>query len=376
MAATGAANENARPRGRFRMLLVLGGIALLFAVLAGAALMRQAQELAPKFTAQPMFPGLAARADRIVEIGITNKSGGFHIRLVKDKGWVVAERNSFPADANAVKAMVAGMANLEAVEPKTSRADWLDLLGLGAPDKGGEATRISLADASGKPIADLLVGHTQETADAEGRNDLYVRRTGENQAWRARGFLSAKPAIGDWLDKNVMDVTRDRIATTSVTPAVGPNYAVVRTAKDQPDFQLLDLPKGRELAYGGVADTVASAIVGFTFDDVAAASDVDFAKATALTSRTFDGLIVNVKVAAKGGAQWASVSAQAATNEKMAEAKAINARTVGWAFKLPQFKADMFLSTRDSLLKPPPGAAPAPGAANGPPPQFSFPGAP
>ena len=368
MSAPIPANDRAPPSRRHRALFVLGAVPLLVAAGAGIAMMQQTQEMAPKFTPRPLFPALASHANEIGEITITTKEASFHIRLQKDKGWIVPERNGFPANVSALKALVAGMANLEAVEPKTSRADWLDLLALGAPDKGGEATRVALSDTAGKPMADLLVGRIQVNADGQGRNDIYVRRTGENQVWRARGFLTLTPQIGEWLDRSIMNVTHDRIATVTVTPVVGPSYSVVRTTKDQADFQLLDMPKGRELTYSGVADSVATAITHFTFDDVASVADVDFSKAIQHTTRTFDGLIVTTKVAPKDGAQWANVSAQASTTEKQAESAAINARTAAWAFKLPQFKAEMFSTTRDSLLKPLGGAS----AANPPP---SFPGA-
>jgi len=44
------------------------------------------------------------------------------------------------------------------------------------------------------------------------------------------------------------------------------------------------------------------------------------------------------------------------------EAAAINARASGWAYKLPAFKGQLFMTTLDSLLKAPPAppAAPAP----------------
>lgn len=374
MIVTGTSIE-ARSDKRGRTLLVLGAITLLFVVLAVVALTQRAAEMAPKFAPHALFPGLPARVNEVADIAVEAKGARFHVHLTKDKGWVVPERNDFPADANAVWQVVAGVANLEAVEPKTARPDWLALLGLGAPDKGGEATRLVLSDAAGKPLADLLVGHTQPTGDAEGRSDVYVRRTNENQAWRARGFLSAKPTVGDWLDKTVMNITRDRIAATTITPAMGAAYSVVRTAKDQPNFQLLDMPKGRELNYPGAADTAATAIVGFDFEDVRPVAEVDFAQAATIVTKTFDGLGITVKVAAKDGAQWASVVAEASTNEKQAEAMAINARAQAWAFKLPQFKADQFLTTRDSLLKAPGDAAAPP--TGGPPPSFpGFPGAP
>src|SRR6185437_6799530 len=133
-----------------------------------------------------------------------------------------------------------------------------------------------------------------------------------------------------------------------------------------PDFKLMNLPAGRELAYPGAADNVAAAIVGLTFDDTKPATAFDFSKAARVVTRTFDGLTVTIQVLQKGADYWATVSAQAEPGKKSAEkeAKAINAKTSGRAYKLPAFKGQPLMTKQATLLKPlnpPKGAKPAPG---------------
>ena len=106
---------------------------------------QQSRALAPKFAQRPFFPGLADRINNLGEITIASKTGTFHIKLNQGQ-WVVVERNSFPADVAQVRSLAAGVADLTALEPRTGRGDVLTFLGLSAPDQGGDAVEVKLAD--------------------------------------------------------------------------------------------------------------------------------------------------------------------------------------------------------------------------------------
>jgi hypothetical protein len=344
-----AATTLADPRRR--TLVIVGGVAALFLLLAGGAVLQQSNLLAPKFEPRPAFPGLVSTVNTLGEITVSSKDGTFHVRQVQGK-WVIPERESFPAELAIVRATATGLADLQLVEPKTSRADWMPLLGLAAPDKGGDGMMVTLKDTSGKTLADLIVGHAQGAPDITGRATLYVRRPNEEQSWLARGFFTAKPLLSDWLDRAVVPIMRDRVKGATVDPATGPTYTMVRDSKDQPDFRVLDLPRGRELSFPGSPDGVAGAITGFNFDDVAKANPADFENAPSSVTNTFDGLEITVKVAAKGMEHWATVSAKANNPMVQKEADAINARANGWAFKLPEMNVTQLVSPLETLLRP------------------------
>src|SRR5258705_3030655 len=358
---------------RKRNLAILGGVTIFFVILAVLAVIQQARSLAPKFEQRPFFPGLTDRINDLGEVTVTSKSGTFHLRLQQGK-WVVVEKDSFPADAGQIRAVAAGVADLTMLEPKTGRADWLTYVGLGAPDKGGDAVNLKLADAMGKPMAELLVGHSQGAADVLWRQTLYVRRPNENQSWLARSSLAPKTHAADWLDKNIINIAAARVKGANVTPAVGPSYTLTRDSKDQQDFKLLELPAGRSLSFEGSPDGVAGAIVGFTIDDVVKANPADFANVPQSVFHTFDGLDVTVKIATKGMDHWAMIAAAGMNPATLTEASAINARLNGWAFKLPEMKMEQIVPAREILLKPPGGpaatAAPSfPGLPGAPPPR-------
>jgi hypothetical protein len=336
---------------RRRTLVIAGGLTVLFLLLAGGAVLQQSNVLAPQFEPRPVFPGLVNTVNSLGEITVASKDGTFHIRQMDGK-WVIPERESFPAELAMVRATATGLADLQLVEQKTARADWMPLLGLAAPDKGGDGMMVTLKDTSGKALADLIVGHTQGAPDITGRSTLYVRRPNEEQAWLARGFFTAKPMLADWFDRAVVPIPRDRVKGATVDPATGPTYTMVRDTKDQPDFRVTDLPRGRELSFPGSPDGVAGAITGFNFDDVARANAADFANAASSVTQTFDGLEITVKVAAKGMDHWAIVSAKANNPMVQKEADAINARADGWAFKLPEMNVTQLVSPLETLLRP------------------------
>jgi len=246
-----------------------------------------------------------------------------------------------------------GLATMETLEPKTSRADWLHYLDLEAPPKGN-GVLISLSDAKGQALAAIIAGKSEDIGDRSGASGLFVRKPDSTQSWLARSTFEPKSDVTDWFDKKLVDVERSRIAQTDVSPADSTAFTVKRDKPNDADFKLVNVPPGRELAYPGAADGIAAAVVGWTFDDSKPAKEVDFSKASHVVTRTFDGLTVSVNVVQLKGDYWATVSAQAASGKAAAarEAQAINAKTSGWAYKLPPFKGQQLSIKLDSLLKP------------------------
>ena len=344
-----------------RNLAILGGATLLFVLLAVFAVWQQSASLAPKFEQRPFFPGLTDQLNNLGEVDVTSKAGTTHIKLQQGK-WVVVERNNYPADLGQLRLVAVGTGDLTMLEPKTGRADWLNYLGLGDPAKGGDAVDVKLSDAMGKVMAEVLVGKSQGAPDDLGRTQLYVRKPNENTSWLARGNLAPKPNAADWLDKNVITIARDRLKGATITPPTGPAYTLTRDTKDQQDFKLLEMPAGRSLSFEGSPDGVASAVLGFMFDDVGKADQFDFSKAPQSVTHTFDGLDVTVKIATKGQENWATISAAATNPMVQAEADALNAKVGGWAYKLPEMKMEQIVATRETLLKPPGGPPGAPAA--------------
>ena len=343
---------------RRRNLLVLTISAVVLVALAALALYRQDQAAAPAPTPETFFPGLAHNIRNVAKIHIASqKNGAFDVVFKPEKGWTLPERGDYPASFEEVRKTINAVATLQTLEPRTARVDWLRYLDLDPPSSGGNGVLITLSDEKGNALASLIAGKAQDIGDASGLTGIFVRKPDSTQSWLARGVLQPVSDPAEWMDRTVMDVDRSRIQEVDVFPAKGPSYAVRRDKKSDPDFHLVALPKGRELLNSQSPDGVAVSVVGFTFDDIKPARTFDFTAATRVVTHTFDGLTLSVQVIAEGPDHWARISAEAATPAAQKEARTIDARTDGWAYKLPAYKGQQFMTTLDSLLKPLPGKA-------------------
>jgi hypothetical protein len=359
MADTHAITQDPRRRN----IIVLVGIAAVMVIFAAFALVRQSQEDAPHYQPHSFLPGFAAEVREVAHIRLASKSGTVDVQFKPDKGWVVTTHDDYPASFEHVRETLVGLAALETIEPKTARADWLHYLDLDAPPKG-DGIAISVQDGQGRSLASIVTGKNVEIGDPSGAVGLFVRQADSDQSWLVRSVYQPKADVKDWLDKQVVDVDLGRVQEVDVNPADGPSYEIRRDKPNVADLNLVDIPKGREIAYAGVTDGIAGAVTGFTFDDVQPAKNLDFSDSGHVARtvvHTFDGLTVTVNAIQKGQDYWATVSAEGAADKPQAQkqARTIDARTSGWAYKLPAYKGHQFMTTLDTLLKPLP-TPPAP----------------
>jgi hypothetical protein len=346
---------------RRRNLAILAAVAIVMSLLAIVTLMEQARETAPHYRQETFLPGLAAHAGEVAHIRIASKTGEIDLAL-KRAGWVIANHDDYPASFDQVHQTVVALAALLTLQPMTARPDLLHYVGLDAPPRG-DGTEISLTGNTGDDLASLIVGKTQDIGDPSGAIGLFARKRDTTQSWLVRSPYEFKTDLGDWFDKDVVNIDRARIQETDVDPASGVSYEVRREVPSDAGFKLIEVPKGRDVA-DGATDGIATAITGFTFDDVKPSKNFDFSDTghpTRVITKTFDGLTVTVEAIQQGPAYWATVSAEGAPGKTDAqnEARQINRHAFGWAYKLPSYKGALFMASQESLLKPVGGAAPA-----------------
>lgn len=338
---------------RRRNLAVLAAIAVLTTLLALFAVHVENSESAPRYAPTTFFPNLAYQLRNAARLHIESKKGAFDVTFTPGKGWVIPQHGNYPASLDQIRQTLVSLAALETIEPKTSRPDWMHYLDLDPPPRGN-AVHLSVYDSGGNTLAALFIGKSEDIGDPGGAIGLFVRKDGDPQSWLVNSPFAPQSDPADWLDKTVVDVDRARIQDVDVTPANGPSYSVSRVRPSDPDFTLSPISNGREIANVAAPDGVASSIANFTFADVAPAAKFDVSHATKLVTKTFDGLTVTAQVVQQGADAWAVLSADAAPGNlnTQKEARDINARAAGWAYKLPPDKAQQFLTTLESMLKP------------------------
>lgn len=349
---------------RRRNLAIFAGVALVCALLAFLGLHKQASTVAPKYAQTEFLPGFAAHVRQAARIHIVSKkNGAFDVAFKPSKGWVLPQKNDYPASFEEVNKTLVALAALETIEPKTSRADWLHYIGLDDPAHGGDGVTITVSNDRGHALASIVIGKTADIGDANGATGLFVRNPNDPQSWLVRAEYTPHSDQADWLDKNILDVDRTRIQSTTADLPDGKTYEVRREKAADATFHLASIPAGREAGDSATADGLATAITGLSFDDVKPAKVLDFANATKLVTKTFDGLAVTTDILHVGTEYWAQFGAMSMVNtpDIGKQARIINARVNGWAYKLPDYKGAQFLTPLESLLKPKggkPAAAP------------------
>ena len=334
-------------------LTILGGAALVSVILAGAALYQQSQATKTQFKPSEFLPGFSAQVKDSARIHIVSHSGSFDVAYGPAKGWVLPAKGNYPADFNQVRRTLLGLAALEAVEPKTARADWLSYLGLETPPKGN-GVEIVVSDAGGHDIAGVITGSTTQLDTGEGGTGVFVRHPGDNQSYLARTVFTPHGDLSDWVDTNVMSVDSARLNTVTMTPFSGAPYTVMREHPSDQDYKLAGAPPPKGLAASVPQMNLVPQIVsGFAFTDVKPASELDFSKAAHLTAHTFDNQNIRMDAVKVNDAVWVRISAQAdpgtPTMQKQ-EAAMISARAGNWAYELATEKGQFFSMTRDNLF--------------------------
>ena len=322
------------------------------------------------------FPKLQSKLDQVAEITLVNKEAKIVVAK-KGDGWVLPEKHDYPAQVDKVRGLLLGFEEMKLIERKTAKPDRFGRLNVDDPTgKEARAVRVTLKDASGGVLADVIVGKKKYDLSRTGIAGTYVRNVDSEQAWL--GSSEVDPGRTDrlWLARKLMDVKKKRIHRYSITHADGEEVIASRNSPADKNFTLETLPDGKRIKNKSVADNTATTLAFLEFDDVRPAADVTFPAPLAQNEFiTFDGLIVRVAVAEIDGDKWARLSVAAgepiavpkqpdvkrdtkkdtlvAKEEELppvaAQVEAIESVISGWLFKLPEF-ANKNLTARNAQM--------------------------
>jgi hypothetical protein len=278
--------------------LVLGALAAVL-LLGGLFLtLRKSSEQADLGGAT-VFADLKAALGEVQEIHLS-KGDGSRTTLRKDAaGWSVVERQ-FPADAQRVRELALGLADLRVLERKTTDPANYSRLGVEDPSPTAASTLVEVV--AGKKTWSLLVGKS-----AEGRA-VYVRKPAEAASLLASPSITADPDQKRWIDRLIVDLPGTKIHEVSARVGKGPSYLLSRAQPGDADLALSPVPKGRTAVSNMVLGGQAEALASFHFDDVRAAVAAE--AADTVTYRTFDGQVITFTGHREGDKAYVAVSAQ------------------------------------------------------------------
>jgi hypothetical protein len=327
---------------RMVYLFVAAAVVIGVAVWVSLAKRPQSNET---LAGKPVLEGLKPALNDVTEIRISKGDATRATLRKRDADWSVVERE-YTADSGKVRKLLLDLGALEVVEEKTSDPASYARLGVEdvkTPQAGGTQVEV----VTPKKVFTVIVGKT-----ADGRA-AYVRVADAKASALASPQVTAEADPKRWLDHALVDLPENRVKEIAVTPATGPAYSVTREKKEQNDFTVTNVPKGRELTSPGAGNAAAGDLTSFQLDDVRHAAAADAKPAASATFRTFDGLEVKVDGFVEGDRHFVALTASSTAKETEGEAQTLAARGKGWQFEVPPYKYDALFRPLEQLLKQP-----------------------
>ena len=344
-----------------RSLIILGGVgAALLAVLLLARLDFSRDDSLGVLHA----PGLSDRLGELELLRVTG-AGSRVIATIErsDEGWGVAEKGGHPVDFERFRGILQALSEARRVERKTALAEFYPRIGVeevSAPDAGGYL--FELGYGGSRPGDRFIVGNRA------GAGMVYIRTAGEEQSWMVSADLSVSDETREWVDRDIIDLGSGEVRRVALDRGEGDRLEIAKQEQNDINFTPLDIPEGRELSYGSVANSIASALANVEANDVRPAAEVDaLPRAVLARYETFDGLELELDVreeppaAAEEGAEagagdagpryWVLIDARAAGETAAERAGGLNAALAGWAYELPRYKSDQWFRKMDDLLR-------------------------
>jgi len=288
-----------------------------------------------------LLPMLRNHVDDVDQVTMT-RSGNEPIIINKVSGqWRVAARNGYPANVAAIRAVLLAMTETKVMEKKTANPDLHSRLGVSAPSVEGSKGTLVAAAGDGFGFQ-LIFGNV-----AQG-NYRYARLADQDQAWLIDQNPEIPATAGEWLATDIIDIDATRVRSVTITHPDGESIRASKTTDEATNFDVADIPAGRELSYSTVANGLGGALNDLDLDDVrTAVAPVD---AVVTEFGLFDGLTIVVDTTKSEEQNWIAIRAQAA-DEAAAEADEINARVAGWQYLIADYKANLLTRRWEEILR-------------------------
>ncbi len=294
--------------------------------------------------ARVLLPEFKALANAVNAVRVKRPATDESVTLnLDDSKWVVGERDGYPADVGKLRQLIVALADAQILEEKTSNPAHYDKLGVGDPDDGGNGTKVIIT--APEATYEVILGNT---AQGESR---YARVTGDATSYLVDQNPDLPQTAGDWLLPDVVDIRSERIKRVTITHADGETIVIEKTDREQTDFNVADVPEGRELSYATVGNGIAGALAALELQDVRSA--VDSAATTTTVYETWDGLRITAEIVFDDDDNWVAfaVESDAESSDAADEATEIKARVSGWQYRLPEHKKNLLIRRWDDILK-------------------------
>ncbi|HET8807912.1 MAG TPA: DUF4340 domain-containing protein [Methylophaga sp.] len=254
-----------------------------------------------------LYPELFDQLSEVNKLVLDGEDGSFTLLRGEGEDWVVKEYYNYPADYDLVKRMLIDIANAKILEAKTDDPELHSVLGL---DTDGEALEIKMFNDD-EEIAGIVLGKTRDVTIRTGPRQTYVRRSGEDQAWLAEGYLQISPLMLNWIDGQIINIARERIARVNIIQPNGDTATLINLGKKDK----FGTPEDREetiFKYQQLGYDIAGSLYRLRLEDVTPIDEFTRGDSEVVTAEflTYDGLKIISETSFIDGFYYATFRAE------------------------------------------------------------------
>jgi hypothetical protein len=217
-----------------------------------------------------VFDDLQKFANQLDSVEITNAQGVLLGAQKTGESWLASfdpEQSAYPVSHTKLADLVETMMRAKLIEAKTSKPKNYIRLGLQSIDiEDSLATLVTFK--SGDKSWQVLVGNNVSFGEGN-----YVLKPESAQSWRTDKTINLPIDKFSWLKQPILPYQDQDIRSVSRVDDLHWQIAKSETG----DFQLVEMPKNRELEYTGILNSIVSNLTSLTFEEVFSA-DEDFAQ--------------------------------------------------------------------------------------------------
>ncbi len=312
-----------------------------------------------------LLPDLRVRLDDVDTVQILTAGNAVTVTLKRTEDeWVVGERDDYAADVTRIRESLSALSDAKVIEQKTANPELYDRLGVEDIDNAAATGLAVHLIGDGIDFPDVVLGNT------ESGGNRYARLADAQQSVLIDTDPNFAKTPSEWLSPSILDVRGPRIERVLITHADGETVDIFKSEVDQSNYEVADIPEGRELQYPGVANVIANALRDLRLEDVRAYEPNSIEPSVTTEFYTFDGLIVSAQGFDIDDENWLVFSASddedsgpasestadsedsgdAASNDPVAEAASINAKVSGWRYKIASYQYDQITRRLEDLL--------------------------
>lgn len=317
---------------KFLAVVVLALAAVLF-------VLEKRDKATTNFSGELLFPTLKDSINNLTTLTITGADDVVVHISNSDGRWIV-DNVGYPASVGKIRDTMLALADAKILEEKTSDSERYAQLGVQGPGADESDSMLFEASSDDKNYA-IIFGKTAQ------QSYRYVRKSGEQQSLLVDRNPDISAAHSDWLLPTIIDIDAERVESIKIEHADGEVLTVRKSSEDETDFSVENIPDGRELSYGTVANGIGGALDDLELEDVRTAEESSPSVVTQFS--TFDGLTVVIEITDSDNGSWFSFAVQSVDSTEAAES--INVRVSGWQYRLSDSSANLLKRRWDDVLK-------------------------